>query len=150
MDLLYVSDRFTFGDIFTLILMLFLTSKLLKTSLSCSGTLWSTRRVKHLWVISPNELWGLVSIYLKSIFPQISRHEIQNSSRGVKTAFKFGKYSVSRSPSRKLKPRFAHINFYFNLMRIKFYAGCKLTRSPKNVCLKCSLKDHNTRASDCQ
>ena len=78
---------------FTVIL--FLTSKLLKTSLSCSGTLWSTRRVKHLWVISPNELWGLVSIYLKSIFPQISRQEIQSSSRGVKTTFKFGEYSVT-------------------------------------------------------
>jgi len=147
MDLWYVSDRFTFCDIFTLILILFLTSKLLKTSLSCSGTLWSTRVE-----LSRNELWGLARIYLKSIFLQISSHEIQNSSRGVKTTFRFGEYSVSRSPRRKLKLCFTYINFDFNFVRKKLYARCKLKCSLKNSLFEMQSErfDHTIQASDCQ
>ena len=91
------------------------------------------------------ELWGLVSIYLKSLFPPNISTWNPKLITGVKTIFKFGEYRVSRSPWRKLRSRFAHINFYFSLVRKKLHARCNLTCSGKKLfVLKYSLKVFTT------
>ena len=103
----------------------------LKRQFCFSGLLWSTRRVDHMCVISPNEVWGLVSIYLKSLPPKYHVKKSKTHHGGSKNKNHFFLFA---STGRWWNN---HLHFSLSSFHKKFY----LSTSTSNITHCCILSN---------